>query len=157
MVDCDILVPMDDDILAPRLNKINRILKPTRRIFFFRSKSRKNLGVKRACPEQSWDGWPTRKFSRVHMSEDKVCTKDSCWSMILEDCQEWVPPVQEWMRCYKWYQSQPSRFHGRACARASCIWHMTHVGPEWSHGMEYVPTLDAKTWPKREGSWFGGR
>jgi hypothetical protein len=27
------------------------------------------------------DEWSTRKFSRVHMSEDKVRTKDSCWSM----------------------------------------------------------------------------
>jgi hypothetical protein len=31
--------------------------------------------------EQSWDGWPTRKYSRVHMSEDKVRTKDSRWSV----------------------------------------------------------------------------
>jgi hypothetical protein len=32
-------------------------------------------------PEQSWEWWPTGKSSRVHMSEDKVCTKDLCWSM----------------------------------------------------------------------------
>jgi hypothetical protein len=28
-----------------------------------------------------WDGWPTRKFSRVRMSENKVRTKDPCWSV----------------------------------------------------------------------------
>jgi hypothetical protein len=26
--------------------------------------------------------------------------------MILESCQELVPPVREWTGCYKWYQSQ---------------------------------------------------
>jgi hypothetical protein len=31
--------------------------------------------------EQSWDGWPTKKSSRVHMNEVKVRTKDSCWSV----------------------------------------------------------------------------
>jgi hypothetical protein len=31
--------------------------------------------------EQCRDGWLTGKSSRVHMSEDKVRTKDSCWSM----------------------------------------------------------------------------
>jgi hypothetical protein len=32
-------------------------------------------------PEQSWDGWPTRKYSHVRMSEDKVRIKDLCWSV----------------------------------------------------------------------------
>jgi hypothetical protein len=31
--------------------------------------------------EKSWDGWLTRKFSQVCMSEDKVYTKDLCWSV----------------------------------------------------------------------------
>jgi hypothetical protein len=44
-----------------------------------------------------------------------------------------VSPVQEWTRCYKWYQSQPSRFHEHVLARGSGIWSMAHVGSEWSH------------------------
>ena len=52
--------------------------------------------------------------------------------------------------CYKWYQSRPSRFHGRVWARGADIGFMAHVGPEWSHGMSYVPTLDTQTWPRGE-------
>jgi hypothetical protein len=64
-----------------RLNRINRVSIRTRYIFFFGILSRKNLQVKRAWLGAIWDGWPTGKFSQVRMSEDKVCTKDSCWSM----------------------------------------------------------------------------
>jgi hypothetical protein len=66
---------------GPRLNRINRVFISTRCIFFFRSLYWKNLKVKRAWLGAIWDGWPTRKFSRVRMSEDKVRTKDSCWSV----------------------------------------------------------------------------
>jgi hypothetical protein len=66
---------------SPRLNRINRVSIPTRCIFFFRSLSRKNFHVKRAWLGSIWDGWPTGKFSQVRMSEDKVCIKDSCWSV----------------------------------------------------------------------------
>jgi hypothetical protein len=42
--------------------------------------------------EQFVMGERPESFSRVHMSEDKVCTKDPCWYvgkyMILESCQE---------------------------------------------------------------------
>jgi hypothetical protein len=44
---------------------------------------------------------------------------------------------RDWTGCYKWYQSRSSRFHGRVWVRGSGIWHMLHVGPEWSHGMAY--------------------
>jgi hypothetical protein len=64
-----------------RLNRINKVIISTRCIFFFGSLSRKNLQVKCACLWAIWDGWPTGKFSRVRMSEDKVRTKDSCWSV----------------------------------------------------------------------------
>jgi hypothetical protein len=47
----------------------------------FGSLSRKNLQVRHAWLGEIWDGWPNGKFSRVHMSEDKVCTKDPCWSV----------------------------------------------------------------------------
>jgi hypothetical protein len=62
------------------------------------------------------------------------------WSMVLDGCQEKVPPIREWTRCYKRYQSRPSRFHGRVWDRGSGIWRMTHVDPEWSHGIPYDDT-----------------
>jgi hypothetical protein len=75
---------LDCDILAPGMviswpNRINRVSISTRCIFFFGSLSRKNLQVKRDWLGAIWNGWPTEKFSRVHMSEHKVHTKDSCW------------------------------------------------------------------------------
>ena len=33
--------------------------------------------------------------------------------------------------------------------RGSGIWHMAHVGPEWSHGM-HMMTLDTQTWLRGE-------
>jgi hypothetical protein len=62
--------------------------------------------------------------------------------------------VWEWTGCYKWYQSRPSWFHGRVWARGSGIWHMAHVGPEWSHGMAYDDTRHINV-TKRGGSWLG--
>jgi hypothetical protein len=47
---------------------------------------------------------------------------------------------KDWMGCYKWYQSRPSRFHKRVWVRGSSIWRMAHVGSEWSHGMAYDDT-----------------
>jgi hypothetical protein len=47
----------------------------------FESPSQKNLQVKRAWLKAIWDEWPIGKFSRVRTSEDKVHTKDSCWSV----------------------------------------------------------------------------
>jgi hypothetical protein len=58
------------------------------------------------------------------------------------------------MKCYKWYQSRPSRFHGRVWARGSGIWRMVHVGPEWSHGMAYDDTIHTDM-AKRGGYWIG--
>jgi hypothetical protein len=74
---------------GPRLNRINRVLISTRCIFFFGSVSWKNLQVKRVWLGAIWHGWPTEKFSRVRMSEDKVRTKDSCWSVetIYDPCE----------------------------------------------------------------------
>ena len=61
----------------------------------------------------------------------------------------------EWPGCYKWYQSRPSRFHGRVWARGADIWRMAHVDPEWSHGMAYVPALDTQTWPRGDVPGLG--
>jgi hypothetical protein len=53
----------------------------------------KELQVKNAWLGEIWEGGPTGKFSRVHISEDKVRTKDSCWSVgIIYDPSE-VPGV----------------------------------------------------------------
>ena len=34
--------------------------------------------------------------------------------------------------------------------RGADIVRMTHVDPEWSHGMAYVSALDTQTWPRGE-------
>jgi hypothetical protein len=47
-----------------------------------------------------------------------------------------------------------SRFHGRVWARGLGTWHMTHVSPEWSHGMAYDGTRHTDV-AKRGGSWLG--
>jgi len=88
----------------PRLNIINRVLISTRCIFFFESLSQKNLQVNRACLGAILDEWPTGKFSRVRMSEDKVRTKDSCWSVgTIYDPKELArvsTAGREWTGCY---------------------------------------------------------
>jgi hypothetical protein len=66
---------------SSRFNRINWISIPTRCIFFFGSLSRKNLQVKCARLGEIWDGWPTKMFSWVRMGENKLHTKDSCWSV----------------------------------------------------------------------------
>jgi acyl-coenzyme A synthetase/AMP-(fatty) acid ligase len=87
-----------------------------------------------------------------------VCTKDPCWSVgTIYDPRE-LPGVsrqtRDWTRCYKWYQRQPSRFHGRVWVRGTGIWRMADVGPEWSHGMPYDDTRHTDV-AKRGGSWIG--
>jgi hypothetical protein len=73
---------------GPMLNRINRVFILIRCIFF-ESLFRKNPQVKRAWLRAIWDGWLTEKFSRVRMSEDKVRTKDWCWSVgIISDFRE---------------------------------------------------------------------
>jgi hypothetical protein len=84
-----------------------------------------------------------------------VRIKDLCWSMGTIYYPRELPrvstPVREWTRCYKWYQSRPSRFHGRVCVSGSGIWRMAHVSPEWSHGMAYDDTRHRDV-AKRGGS-----
>ena len=47
-------------------------------------------------------------------------------------------------------EHQPS-LHGRVRDRGAGIWRMARVGPEWTHGMAYVPALDARTCTE---GWF---
>jgi hypothetical protein len=67
--------------------------------------------------------------------------------MILEGCKEFAPPVRECTRCYKWYQSRPSRFHRHVWATCLGIWNM------WApsdHMAWHMKTLDTQTWPRGE-------
>jgi hypothetical protein len=53
--------------------------------------------------------------------------------------------------------SEPSLAVSQACVvRGSCIWHMAHVGLEWSHGMAYDDTRHIDV-ARRRGSWLGPR
>jgi hypothetical protein len=51
--------------------------------------------------------------------------------------------------------SEPSLAVSQACVvSGSCIWHMAHVGLEWSHGMAYDDTRHTDV-AKRRGSCLG--
>jgi hypothetical protein len=102
---------------GPRLNRINNVIIPTRCIFFFGSLSQKNLQVKRAWLGAIWDGWPTGKFSRVRMSEDKVRTKDSCWFVgTIYDPRELPgvstagPGIGRGVTCFTWFWDNVSLY-----------------------------------------------
>jgi hypothetical protein len=71
--------PWDGDILAQDLIELIEYSYQQVESYFFGSLSRKNLQVKCAWLGAIWDEWLTGKFSRVRMSEDKVCKKDTCW------------------------------------------------------------------------------
>jgi len=46
----------------------------------FGSSFHKNYTSKRVLDlEQFWDGWPSKQFSRMCISENKIRWKDSCW------------------------------------------------------------------------------
>jgi hypothetical protein len=64
-----------------RLNRIDRILIATRCIFFSRSLLERTSRLSVIDSKQFWDRWLTEKFSLVRMSEDKVRTKNLCWSV----------------------------------------------------------------------------
>jgi hypothetical protein len=156
-VDCDILASLDGDILVQC--SIERVLIPTRCIFFFGSLSQKNLEVKRAWPRAIL-GWVTdRKFSRVCMSEDKVCTKDSCWCVgMIYDPRE-LPEVSiVGSKVYGVLQlvSEPTLTVSRACVglgvRAYGAWRM------WAragHLAWHMMILDILTWPRGEVPGLG--
>jgi hypothetical protein len=143
---------------GPRLNRINSVFIPTGCIFFFGSISRKKLQVKRACIGAIWGGWPTEMFSRMRMSEDKVRTKDSCWSMgIIYDPRE-LPRVSTvgpgiGRGVTSGIRVDSRGFTGMCGIGGSGIWHMEHVGLEWSHGMTYDDTRRTDV-AKRGGSWI---
>jgi hypothetical protein len=93
------------------------------------------------------------------MSEDKVCTKDPCWSMgTIYDPKE-LPGVSTagpWIirGVTSGIRADPRGFTGVCGLGGSGIWRMAHVGLEWSHGMTYDDTRHIDV-AKRGGSWIG--
>jgi hypothetical protein len=78
---CVNLASVDGDILAQCLIELIDYSYKQDASCFLEACLKRTFGLSMIGLEQSWDGWPTEKFSWVRMSEDKVCTKDSCWSM----------------------------------------------------------------------------
>jgi hypothetical protein len=80
------------------------------------------------------------------MSEDKVRTKDSCWSVgTIYDPRE-LSGVSTAGLGIGWgvtngIRADPRRFTGVYGLGGSGIWCMAHVGPEWSQAW-HMTTLD---------------
>jgi hypothetical protein len=90
------------------------------------------------------------------MSEDKVCTKDLCWSVgRIYDPRE-LPGVSTagpgiGRGVTSGIRANPRGFMAVCGLGGSGIWRMAHVGPEWSHGMSYDDTRHIDV-AKRGGS-----
>jgi hypothetical protein len=93
------------------------------------------------------------------MSEDKVCTKDSCWSAgTIYDPRE-LPGVsiagpRIGRGVTSGIRADPRGFTSMCGLGSSGIWRMVHVGLEWSHVMAYDDTRHTDM-AKRGGSWIG--
>jgi hypothetical protein len=89
-----------------------------------------------------------------------VCTKDSCWSVgTIYDARE-LPGVSTagpgiGRGVTSGIKADPRGFTGVCGLGGSGIWHMAHVGPEWSHGMAYDDTrhIDVAKRGDRRGRW----
>ena len=86
-------------------------------------------------------------------------TKDSCWSVgTIYDPRE--PPEvstagpEIGRGVTSGITADPRGFTGMCGLGGSGIWRMTHVGPEWSHGMAYDDTRHTDM-AKRGGSCIG--
>jgi hypothetical protein len=98
-------------------------------------------------------------FSWVRMSEDKVRTKDLCWSVgTIYDPSELLgvstagPGIGQGVT--SGIRADPRGFMDVCGLGGSGIWRMAHVDPEWSHGMAYDDTRHTDM-AKRGGSWIG--
>jgi hypothetical protein len=85
-----------------------------------------------------------------------VCTKDLCWSVgTIYDSRELPgvcttgPGIGQGVT--SGIRADPRGFTGVCGLGGSGIWRMTHVGPEWSHGMAYDDTTHIDV-AKRGGS-----
>jgi hypothetical protein len=92
------------------------------------------------------------------MSEDKVCTKDTCWYGTIYDPRELSgvsiigPGIGRGVT--SGIRADPRGFTGVCGLGGSGIWRMAHVGPEWSRVMAYDDTRHTDV-AKRGGSWIG--
>jgi hypothetical protein len=93
------------------------------------------------------------------MSEDKVRTKNPCWSVgTIYDPKE-LPGVSTagpgiGRGVKSGIRADPRGFTSVCGLGGSGIWPIAHVGPEWSHGMAYDGTRHTNV-AKRGGSWIG--
>jgi hypothetical protein len=92
------------------------------------------------------------------MSQDKVRTKDSCWSMgTIYDPRELsgvsTTDLEIGRDVTSDIRADPQGFTGVCGLGGSYIWRMAHVGLEWSHGMAYDDTRHTDV-AKRGGSWI---
>jgi hypothetical protein len=93
------------------------------------------------------------------MSEDKVRTKDPCWSVgTIYDPSE-LPGVSTvgpgiGRGVTSGIRADTRGFAGVCGLGGLGIWRMAHVGPEWSHGMAYDNTRHTDV-AKMGGSWIG--
>jgi hypothetical protein len=93
------------------------------------------------------------------MSEDKVRTKDLCWFVgtiyyprELSGVSTAGPGIGRGVT--SGIRADPRGFTGVCGLGDSGIWHMAHVGPEWSHDMAYDDTRHTDV-AKRGVSWIG--
>jgi hypothetical protein len=96
--------------------------------------------------------------TQTWLREDKVRTKDSCWSVgTIYDPIE-LPGVSTvgpgiGRGVTSGIRVDPRGFTGMCGLGGLGIWHMAHVGLEWSHGMAYDDTRHTDV-AKRGGSWI---
>jgi hypothetical protein len=97
------------------------------------------------------------KSSRVRMSEDKVYTKDSCWSVgIIYDLRRLLgvssvdPEADDELQMVS---ERPSWFSRACVGYGSDIWHMTRMDLEWSHVMIYDDTSHSRGQEGRFLAW----
>ena len=89
----------------------------------------------------------------------KCAKKDPCWSVgTIYDSRE-LPGVSIagpgiGRGVISGIRADPRGFTGVCGLGDSGIWHMAHVGPEWSHDMAYDDTRHTDV-AKRGGSWIG--
>jgi hypothetical protein len=147
-VNCDILARVDCDILAQGLIELieysyQQGVSSFLEAYLKRTNMLGMLGLK-----QSWDEWSTWKSSRVRMSEDKVCIKDSCWpvGMVCDPIVlPWVKTVGSGVNRALQMVSEPTLVASRACGGLGI---QAYMWAQSGHMACHMTTLDAQTWQR---------
>jgi hypothetical protein len=98
-------------------------------------------------------------FSRVRMSEDKVCTKDPCWSVgTIYDPRE-LPGVSTAGPGIEWgvtsgIGADPRGFTG-VCGLGVRVYGAWRMWAQSGHMAWHMTTLDTQTWLRGEVSGLG--